>query len=536
MWDQAQAIVWAQWRSLRNFYPRSAAWGTVLFFFVNMLWYGLFALAGWAVYSLLSSRQMFPQFRMLLPAGFFLTFMYWQVVPVLMVATGTALDLKKLIVYPIPYRQLFAIETVLRLSTGGEVLIVLIAAMLGLWRNPLVPWWGPFAILAFIVFNLLLAVGTREVLGRLLARRKIREIAVLVLVMISALPQVLLIGGRDANSGQVMSIAQRLSSFLLPWGAVAQFASGESFLRAGAAMIAWIGIAWWFGWSQFDRSLRFDASAASATPHAGGASAGWGDRILRFPSTLFSDPLAALIEKELRFLMRAPRFRLVFIMGFTFGLLIWTPLVFGRGDRFRMNADSNFLLYVSLYSLLLLGEVCFWNAFGFDRTAAQAYFALPVPFRRVLMAKNLTALVFVLLEITMITLICSLFVKFAPLKILDAYAITLMISLYLMSIGNLTSVNFPRGVNPANSFRSSSVGKTQAVLLGGYLLCSIPVLLCFGARWALKSDLAFYGAAALCALVGLMLYYVAMDSALETALARREEIIATLSRGDGPMN
>ena len=40
--------------------------------------------------------------------------------------------------------------------------------------------------------------------------------------------------------------------------------------------------------------------------------------------------MEAQLEKELRFLSRAPRFRLVFMMGFSFGLLIWAPMAFGR--------------------------------------------------------------------------------------------------------------------------------------------------------------------------------------------------------------
>ena len=45
---------------------------------------------------------------------------------------------------------------------------------------------------------------------------------------------------------------------------------------------------------------------------------------------MLADRFGVLVEKDIRFLSRAPRFRLVFLMGFTFGLLIWLPLAFGR--------------------------------------------------------------------------------------------------------------------------------------------------------------------------------------------------------------
>ena len=69
---------------------------------------------------------------------------------------------------------------------------------------------------------------------------------------------------------------------------------------------------------------------------------------------LLGDPLGALIEKEVRFLSRSPRFRLVFLMGFTFGLLIWLPVALGRQGVSQSFLSGNYLTVVSVYSLLLL--------------------------------------------------------------------------------------------------------------------------------------------------------------------------------------
>lgn len=523
---------------MRNFYPRSKRAGMVVFALVNILWHALFVVGAWALYALLSAPDGLERARTLLPAGLLLAFLYWQVVPFLMMAAGSALDMKRLIVYPIPVSQLFAIETLLRLTTSGEMLILLAGVAAGLWRNPQVPWWAPFGTLLFILFNLLIAIGTREVLARLMARRGIREIAVLVVVLVSALPQLFVLWG-EKSPGAISRFGQYLqqfSSLFLPWGAAATLITGQSTLPSLAALTGWCLLAYLYGRSQFDRSLRFDAQAAQSAPvrKSGGA---WREWILRVPSAVFGDPLGALVEKEIRFLVRAPRFRLVFIMGFTFGLIIWIPLLFGRiSVAAASEGDSNFLVYISLYSLLLLGDVCFWNSFGFDRSAAQAYFTLPVRFSTVLVAKNIAALIFVLLEITLIALVCLLLgFPIRPQRVAEAYAVTLMVSLFLLAVGNLTSVNYPRPVNPASSFRNTGSGKTQAILLLAYALCSIPVLLAFGARYALDSQWALYGAVVLCTLVGAMLYWVALDSALTVAHAKREEIIAALSKGEGPI-
>ena len=81
--------------------------------------------------------------------------------------------------------------------------------------------------------------------------------------------------------------------------------------------------------------------------------------------------------------MRSPRFRLVFMMGFTFGLVGLAAAGFRRKRADQpAGLEITMLTVVSVYSLLLLSEVCFWNSFGFDRSAAQIYFLAPVPFCR----------------------------------------------------------------------------------------------------------------------------------------------------------
>ena len=44
---------------------------------------------------------------------------------------------------------------------------------------------------------------------------------------------------------------------------------------------------------------------------------------------------------------------------------------------------------MALYGLLMLGPITYWNAFGFDRSAAQGYFSWPIRFRDALIAKNI---------------------------------------------------------------------------------------------------------------------------------------------------
>ncbi|BDC52396.1 hypothetical protein F183_A47110 [Bryobacterales bacterium F-183] len=539
MLSQARAILWAQWRGLLNYYPRMLHSGAVFSGIFMALWYGFMLFLAWGVYSLVSGIKEPAKVYDLLHKSLFFAAAYWQFVPIILATTGISLELRKLVVYPIPNSQLFAIELLLRTSTSVEILTITFGAMLGALRNPALPWWSAAAFLPFILFNLALSAGVIEVQKRIFARKYLREAAVLLVVLLGAVPQLLL---TTKLGPKVKAWWDLVPSLPTPWSITAQLASGDFSWTALFAMTGWVAVAYWFGRSQFDRGLRLDFEsgdgAAATPPKSESASKSlWIERLFRWPSSFFPDPLAGLIEKDLRSLARAPRFRLVFFMGFSFGLLIWLPVssLSGRGtpDGF---GSQNFLMLVSGYALLMLGEVCFLNTFGFDRTAAQAYWVFPVSLRQSLIAKNLAAMTFVLLEVIAIALICGLLgLPITFHKLAQSLLVCGCMSLLLMAIGNWTSVSNPRAANPNRSMRSTPAGKTQALLLVVYPLASVPVALAYLAEYAFETPLAFYGVMLFNIAIAAVVYNIALDTAVEIADRERERIVATLSKGEGPL-
>ena len=110
--------------------------------------------------------------------------------PILSASMGSSLDMRKLLVYPAPHGKLFLVEVLLRLTTGMEMLMVLAGA------SPAVPQRRAYgrlvalpAVLLYIVFNLLLASGTRSLLERLLSKRKVRELLVFLIFMVWMVPR-----------------------------------------------------------------------------------------------------------------------------------------------------------------------------------------------------------------------------------------------------------------------------------------------------------------------------------------------------------
>ncbi|HXF27238.1 MAG TPA: hypothetical protein VN610_08190 [Bryobacteraceae bacterium] len=525
-WRQALAITGAQWRIARNRLPRANVFGLIFTGFIGLLWYGSFTVLAILAAIFLSDPQALAMASKALPAALFFAFLFWQVLPILMTSAGFSLDLKRLRAFPIPEEALFWIESLLRLSTGAEVVLVLAGASVGLWRNPLVPWWGPLWFLPYIAFNLFLAVGIRDLAARLLLRKGFREAFILLIVLCTALPSLLSSRHGASGFGRLLDVLPRGFS---PWAEAGRLALGHGAVIAAVVMLLWAAAAYAFGWWQFRVSFREEEMPVETSGKRAGR------RIEGFYSLIgawLPDPIAALVEKEIRMLSRYSAFRVVFLMGFTFGILIWFPMAFGN-NRHGFLAE-NYPSFASTYALLLLSDILFWNAFGRERGAIQNYFLAPVQAAAVLIAKNLTALFFVLLEVTAIVAVSSVFRLAGSLRLfLEAYAITIVMTLYMASLGNLTSVHFPRAVNLKKTFGNAGAGRRQFVMFGSFALVCAPLSLAFLARWALDSEAAFFAVLFLVTAAGAALYWVSLDSAA-TALARRAEpMITILSAREG---
>ena len=74
------------------------------------------------------------------------------------------------------------------------------------------------------------------------------------------------------------------------------------------------------------------------------------------------------------------------------------------------------------------------------------------------------------------------------------------------------------------------------MLFAIYPVAFTPIALAYIARYAFGSQTALFVVLAIDAAVGLIVYRVALDSAIQTADRTREAMIAALSAGDGPIS
>ena len=274
-------------------------------------------------------------------------------------------------------------------------------------------------------------------------------------------------------------------------------------------------------------------SAVSAVPVAGARYDTVTDRLFRLPRRFLPDPLAAMVEKELRTLTRIPRFRLVYAMSCFFGLLVFLPGMRrgGRSDFFAENA----LPVMALYGLLMLGQISYWNSFGFDRSAVQGYFSWPIRFRDALIGKNLTVLMLLVPQVFLVSVAgWAAGVRVTPGKIVEALLVIGIASLYWFGLGNICSVRLPRAMDPDKMNQMSN--KMQAFTLLGAPFLLAPLLLAYWARSVFDSQIIFGGLLLVAAIVGCIFYWAGLDSAVTASTVHREKMLLELSRSDGPLS
>lgn len=526
MWQKLLIIAWAQWCLTRNRLTKTRA-ATVVSGIFSLLWYGLYCAFALALaYAL--PKATWAHIQQWVPAGLLGIFVFWQFVPLFTLSAGRAFDFSKLQAFPIESDTLFAIEAVLRLTTSPEMIITLLGAIAGLARHPAIAPTAPLFLLLYIPFNVLFSVALREFVLRLFRKNRLRELLGVLVIALSIAPSYILgtsVGRHSTGKALVIGAVPGT-----PWHAVSMLSIHAFSWAAFAVMIFWIAAAYGLARWQFVRTLRSDSDTIGlgpgAVPSENRVRVKWEENV-GVLGRLAPEPLAALLQKEVQSLRRMPRFRVMVGMACVFGMLIGTQLVRHHEHGFLREY---FVPMANIYGFLFMGEVLVWNVFGFDRRAAQLYFAAPVSFATVLRAKNAVAVLFLAVQ-TVIVLCLALLLR-VPVSgqtVVDDVAVSAVVAIFFLGLGNLTSVMLPKAVDPNQTFRKQAAGSVQLWLLLSSL--GIAALLGFGllAEYATGSHWAFWSVAALEFAIGVIVYRIATESAVERAVRQQERLLQTLS-------
>ena len=385
-----------------------------------------------------------------------LIFIFWQFFPVMATAFTNNPDSSELLRFPLTYRSYFLVRLAYGFFDPASALgtVGLLGVLLGVTiARPLLAPWAMFALAVFGLFNLVLMQMIFAWLERWLAQRRTREIfgVLFILTMLSFQ----MIGpviqhynrGSHPELGRAVQIAARVQGVLPPGvaaDAIAQVSQGhpasglESLLvLAGLTFIVSYLLHFRIR-AQFRGENLSEADARPAVKQAQGLQLGW-----ELPG--FSQSVAAVFEKEMRYLARSGPMLLTLIMP-VFMLLIFR---FGamnslrHSHAFSRTPDMAFP-GAAAYALLVLTNLVY-NSFGGDGGGMQFFYASPVQFRQILLGKNLTHAAIVIANTFLAWLAVSYLYGRPHLAVTVATFAALLFATPLnFTAGNLLSVYSPK--------------------------------------------------------------------------------------------
>ena len=127
-------------------------------------------------------------------------------------------------------------------------------------------------------------------------------------------------------------------------------------------------------------------------------------------------------------------------------------------------------------------------------------------------------------------------IHLSPFSVAGGIAISVVVSVFLVSAGNFTSVSMPRPIDPSSTFRKQAGSRMQSWLLLASLGMLTLVAFPFLARWAFEKDWPFFAVLLVELGIGAIFYRIALDSAVERGMRDRERIVEALSKGASVMD
>ena len=328
-------------------------------------------------------------------------FLFWQFFPVMATAFTNNPDSSELLRFPLSYRAYFLVRLAYGYFDPASALgsVGLLGVLIGVTAaRPILFPWTLLVLLIFGLFNLVLMQMIFAWIERWLAQRRTREIfgVLFILFMLSFQligPIIERLGkGPHPELSRDLQIADRVQAMLPPGlttSAIAQVSHGNFPSGCGSLLLVAI-VTMLLGLllhirirAQF---LGENLSEAAATPKENRRQPlrlGW-----RLPG--FSQSVAAVFEKEMRYLGRSGPMLLTLIMP------IFMLLIFRFGAMNALRHSNSFTRTPDMafpgaaaYSLLVLTNLVY-NSFGGDGGGMQFFYASPIEFRHIILAKNLT--------------------------------------------------------------------------------------------------------------------------------------------------
>ena len=474
---QIALVVQLRWRIFRNSLGTWRARLDLLALILVWALAGLMAASiglalGVGAYSLVRSGK--PHLLVLL---MWAVFAGWQLIPLLVVASAVEFDFRDLLRFPLRFPVFFLLSLIYGLfdPAGVTALVWLVCIATGIFfAQPEMLTWIVIVLIVYAAVNLLLNRLILSWLERLLARRRTRE-AFLVIFLLGMVTLPLFLALEERWGEHAAPFLRRLvpAAQALPPGlagkALAGAAHGNaSEAAASSALLAAYGLGFGLLLRRRLRAQYLGEDLGEAQAPVGTLAESRGFRTVRLGWHLpgFSAPVAAVFEKELRYLSRNGTMLLNLILPLIlvafFGVAWSAP---ERRPAFFTGTTEFFFPSAVAYSLLILAPMAH-NSFAYEGSGIQLLLASPVHFREVLLAKNLAHGMVILCEAGAIWLLVGLLANPPGAMMVGAtFSALMFVTLAHLTAGNLLSLYFPRRVERGLS-RQRPSGVTMLAGLG----------------------------------------------------------------------
>jgi ABC-2 type transport system permease protein len=529
---------------------------TVSFVLYAFMGLALGTIMGAGAYALASNEKW--QF---LPAVFWVACILWQVGPVMLASFQEQFDLGILLRFPVRFRSYYLLYVVFGLADVSTIIGAL--CCLGIWvgvtmARPELFAWTALALAAFAAFNILLVRAVFAWIDRWLSQRKTREIVGALFMIFLLSLQLLNPALRQKRHQQPQTPQERtenlrrIATEYAPWvktayavqqglpPGLAARALRQADNRQPVGALASLGVLGLWALaagSVLARRLRAEyrgenlGSAPKRETSRAKTSSVRASLVRREGGWRLggSSPIAALMEKEARSLMRT--LPLLWAIG--------APLlmVLVLASLYRSNASGNSFSYaLPLYvAFALMGFTqMFSNNLGAEGAGIQLLFLSPTPIHTVFLAKNLFHFLLFWLDALLVGILTTLRLGWPQSVTVAATAAWVLFALpCCLAVGNIFSLRMPFRIHPGRMTRQRG---SQANALSSMLLMLVVMAVgavVFGLCWlfhtpwmAVPVFLALAGAAVFAWLRGL-------GSVDRLANQRRDSLLATLMKDSG---
>ena len=555
---QLATLIWLKWTLFRNSLRSSKAVvnriATLLAMLIALGLALLVALGlGVAAYALTSPEVGLHNFQPRTRAGdpvipsaefiFFsilaLCYLLWSTLP-LSIGSSRQFDPGNLLLYPISLRKLFAVDFVSEIAGLQSVFaipaIIAIGAGAGLAQGKLAA--GILIALIACTFGIALSKWISISVGSLIRKKRTRGETLLALIGVVA-------GLGGALFGQIAPVLFRHADSIstLRWtppGALAYALTlglreghAMGFALALAAVSAYtvilIAISYWLSRRAILGGGRRRRARPTSIEPAVESYTGW-----EIP--MMSPGLSAIVEKDLRYVMRNAQVRMMTVMPLILIVVrIMNRRRFDRAGSGSSTFATDFFKYGEglmatggmLYVFLILAGL-FCNQFAFERGGMRMIVLSPVDRKTILLGKNIAISTVALIFSAGLLTVNQLVFRDITLGALLFVVLSFLTFVPLMSVmGNWLSVRFPKRMKFGKRLNVSGV--VGLLLIPMIVVLALPPLAATAAGYVAQSLLIEYATLAVLAVLAIGFYLLLLKTQGESLRQRELEILEAVN-------